>query len=343
MAYTYTWDITDPQGSDFVSDGARVIREDVKAALNERLLTVFANMTDQPLKYIDLQFSADDTYAIGTTAVKPKVIYTHALGVAVATEPGEGNILVANAKAIQSRNAADNANLDLVSMSAANVMQLYGGAATLTNAGVLAATTFDGDLSGNADTATATPAANLTGNTLAAGVLHSSLTEVGVLTVGTWHATAIDEARGGTNQTTYAAGDILYASAINTLSKLAAGTNGDVLTLAGGLPSWAAPAVSNPRGETAAIGNGGTADLTPPAGASLCLIQQATVAPQRHTSALVMCIPNPDSNRFTVVQDSTGGLWTVTDSGTGDLRITNVSLGAGAQFQWGFIEYADAI
>lgn len=47
-------------------------------------------------------------------------------------------------------------------------------------------------------------------------------------------------ANGGTNITTYATGDILYASAANTLSKLAAGTDGQVLTLAGGVPSWAA-------------------------------------------------------------------------------------------------------
>lgn len=47
-------------------------------------------------------------------------------------------------------------------------------------------------------------------------------------------------ANGGTNITTYATGDILYASASNTLSKLAAGTDGNVLTLASGVPSWAA-------------------------------------------------------------------------------------------------------
>lgn len=44
---------------------------------------------------------------------------------------------------------------------------------------------------------------------------------------------------GGTAQTTYATGDVLYASATNTLSKLTAGSNGDVLTLAAGVPSWA--------------------------------------------------------------------------------------------------------
>ena len=47
-------------------------------------------------------------------------------------------------------------------------------------------------------------------------------------------------ANGGTNLTSYATGDIIYASATNTLSKLTAGTNGYVLTLASGVPTWAA-------------------------------------------------------------------------------------------------------
>src|SRR6056300_303864 len=51
------------------------------------------------------------------------------------------------------------------------------------------------------------------------------------------------ETGGGTNQTSYATGDILYASASNTLSKLTAGSNTQVLTLAAGVPSWAAPTV----------------------------------------------------------------------------------------------------
>ena len=45
---------------------------------------------------------------------------------------------------------------------------------------------------------------------------------------------------GGTGQATYTTGDILYSSASNTLAKLAAGTDGYILTLASGIPSWAA-------------------------------------------------------------------------------------------------------
>ena len=47
---------------------------------------------------------------------------------------------------------------------------------------------------------------------------------------------------GGTNLTTYTTGDLPYASASNTLSKLAIGTTGQVLTVSGGVPTWAAAA-----------------------------------------------------------------------------------------------------
>src|SRR5260221_5755966 len=72
----------------------------------------------------------------------------------------------------------------------------------------------------------------------------ASITTLGTIATGTWNATAISAIHGGTAQTTYTTGDILYASAANTLSKLAATSNGFVLTLAAGIPSWAAPATS---------------------------------------------------------------------------------------------------
>ena len=66
--------------------------------------------------------------------------------------------------------------------------------------------------------------------------LTPSTATTGVVTLaGTLGATS-----GGTGFSTYAAGDIVYASATNTLSKLTAGTNGYVLTLAAGVPTWAA-------------------------------------------------------------------------------------------------------
>ena len=45
---------------------------------------------------------------------------------------------------------------------------------------------------------------------------------------------------GGTGLSSYTAGDMIYASATNTLNKLAKGTDGQVLTLASGVPTWSA-------------------------------------------------------------------------------------------------------
>lgn len=86
------------------------------------------------------------------------------------------------------------------------------------------------------------PAGTLTGTTLAANVVSSSLTSVGTIATGVWQGTKVSEPYGGTNQSTYTTGDTLYASASNTLSKLGVGSTGQVLTVAGGVPSWATPA-----------------------------------------------------------------------------------------------------
>jgi hypothetical protein len=50
--------------------------------------------------------------------------------------------------------------------------------------------------------------------------------------------------RGGTGLSAVATGDILYGSATNTVSRLAVGTNGNVLTLASGIPSWGSAALA---------------------------------------------------------------------------------------------------
>ena len=64
------------------------------------------------------------------------------------------------------------------------------------------------------------------------------ITTSGTITIGG----ALIAANGGTGQTSYSTGDILYASGATALSKLAVGSDTHVLTLAGGVPTWAAPA-----------------------------------------------------------------------------------------------------
>ncbi len=106
--------------------------------------------------------------------------------------------------------------------------------------------------SGNAVVA---PAGTLSGTTLNSTVVSSSLTSVGTITSGTWNGTTIAIANGGTGQTTpnaafdalspmTTAGDMIYENATPTAARLAIGTTGQVLTVSGGLPVWAAAAAS---------------------------------------------------------------------------------------------------
>lgn len=84
------------------------------------------------------------------------------------------------------------------------------------------------------------PAGTLTGTTLAVNVVSSSLTSVGTIGTGVWQGSIIGSAYGGTGIASYAVGDILYASATTTLSKLADVATGNAL-ISGGVstaPSW---------------------------------------------------------------------------------------------------------
>ena len=57
----------------------------------------------------------------------------------------------------------------------------------------------------------------------------TSITTLGTIATGTWQGTVIDEVYGGTGQSSYTTGDVLYASGSNTLAKLAIGASGKIL------------------------------------------------------------------------------------------------------------------
>jgi hypothetical protein len=67
---------------------------------------------------------------------------------------------------------------------------------------------------------------------------YTGITGLGTVTAGTWNATTIGVAYGGSGLTSYAIGDMVYASASATLSKLALGTQGYVLTAGAAGPAW---------------------------------------------------------------------------------------------------------
>ena len=68
----------------------------------------------------------------------------------------------------------------------------------------------------------------------------------GIVATGNWQATAIAAAFGGTGQTSYTIGDLIYASNTTAIAKLGIGTSGQVLTVSGGgIPSWATISAPN--------------------------------------------------------------------------------------------------
>lgn len=116
--------------------------------------------------------------------------------------------------------------------SGANALQLHTGIAG--NGLTLTAGTINAIGTANRITVSADAidiASNYAGQT--------SLTTLGIVTTGTWSADTISTAKGGTGLTSYAIGDIIYASGSNTLDKLTIGTSGKVLQVNGaGIPVW---------------------------------------------------------------------------------------------------------
>lgn len=100
-----------------------------------------------------------------------------------------------------------------------------------------------------------TPVVQQTGNPVTA------LTTLGLLA----SPTAVTETQGGTNQTTYTQGDVLYASGSNALSKLAKSTSSTRYLSNTGTsnnPAWAQVDLSNGVTGTLAVGNGGSGRAT---------------------------------------------------------------------------------
>jgi hypothetical protein len=88
----------------------------------------------------------------------------------------------------------------------------------------------------------------------------TSIITLGTIATGTWDGTAIAADHGGTGITSYAIGDIIYASGTSTLSKLSDIATGNAL-ISGGVttaPSWGKIGLTTHVSGTLPIANGGT-------------------------------------------------------------------------------------
>ena len=85
---------------------------------------------------------------------------------------------------------------------------------------------------------------------------NTSLVTLGTVTTGTWNATTIATTKGGTGLTGFTAGDMIYASATDTLAKLAKGSANQVMYMndAGTAPEWRTAAAGAAFSELMLIG-----------------------------------------------------------------------------------------
>lgn len=119
-------------------------------------------------------------------------------------------------------------------------------------------------------TDTASAAGSLLMDLEVGGTSRFAVRKDGAVTAGSWAGTTIAANVGGTGQTTYAVGDILYADTTSTLAKLGAGATNTVL-LSGTAPSWGKVGLTTHVSGTLGIANGGTNTTTAPTNGQLLI------------------------------------------------------------------------
>lgn len=123
------------------------------------------------------------------------------------------------------------------------------------------------------------------------------------------------------------AGDIIYGGAVGVPTRLAAGTNGHVLTLSGGVPVWAAPSGSGYTDEQAQDAVGAMVDATltyvdgTPSLSRAALTGAITASAGSNTTALGSFTTSQLNTALSDNDVATGG-GTATGTNTGDQTIT---------------------
>lgn len=108
----------------------------------------------------------------------------------------------------------------------------------------------------------------------------TTTSSLGTVTSGTWNGTVIGATYGGTGQSSYAVGDIIYASTTTALSKLADVATGNAL-ISGGVstaPAWGKIGLTTHVSGTLPVANGGTGITTGTSGGLVYFSGTGTIA-----------------------------------------------------------------
>ena len=160
-----------------------------------------------------------------------------------------------------------------------------------------------------------TNAANISSGTLPSARISGSytgVTGVGTLTAGTWNASVIGAAYGGTGLSSYTVGDIVYATGTTTIGKLADIAVGNVL-LSGGIgvqPEYGKVGLTTHVSGVLPVDNGGTGQSTA-SGAINALVPSQTGNSGEYltTNGAVVswaAVPSPNNGALTMAVSGTG-------------------------------------